>query len=587
MEDCIMKKTMRLLSMTALALMGAMMTGCSEDDNIVNETPTPQPAHKTVTLTTTVSMDGATTRALDADGKKTFAAGDQIAIIYEQVGGTTAKAVSEPLPELPEGSYNNTAMFTVTLTDPKASGNVRYIYPAAMAADAVETSTPVTDASTINYTALALQDGTLASLAANLDFAMYDGKMTANAELPDSPELDNQLVVCAFDIKKDNGDDITSSTTCLTIIEGSNTYNVTRTPVAGPIYVAMRPVSNGSIVFDADTETDSYNKTMPNKTLEAGKLYPLGVKLNRYNPIVMPLTFEAKEDGATVTCTVGKYVAQSTDTQYLEYSTDGGVHWTRQNLSKNDANEISVRLNNKGAKVMFRGDNKRLASYTDNGYYTTFSSTGNCYFYGNVMSLLYPTTYATETSLPDPTNTSADVYTFCRLFMNATFYSHSSKRLSLTATGLKTYCYQEMFWNCPNLTTAPDLPATTLTKRCYRNMFYNCENLTTAPVISATELAEECCIQMFNGCSNLTKAPDLLAVTPAKSCYNSMFGGCLKLNSIRCYLNPDGSTSYTKNWLNNVASSGEFIKNKDATWPTGSSGIPSGWTGTPVTVTSE
>lgn len=586
MEDCIMKKTMKLISMTALALMGAMMTGCSEDDNIINETPTPQPAHKTVTLTTTVSMDGATTRALDADGNKTFAAGDQIAVIYQQVGGTTAKVVSEPLPA---GSYTNTTTFTVTLTDPQASGNVRYIYPAAMAADAVETSTPVTDASTINYTALALQDGTLASLAANLDFAMYDGTMTADAKLPDSPKLDNQLVVCAFDIKKDNGDDITSSTTCLTIIEGSNTYNVTRTPVAGPIYVAMRPVSNGSIVFDVDTETDSYNKTMSNKTLEAGKLYPLGVKLNRYNPIEMPLTFEAKEGEATVTCTVGQYVAQNTDTQYLEYSTDGGVHWTRQNLSKNDVNEISVRLKNKGAKVMFRGDNKRLTTSTTTGYYTTFSSTGegDCYFYGNIMSLLYPTTYATETSLPAPTNNSDKVYTFCSLFRNATFYSHSSKKLSLTATELKTYCYYSMFENCDNLTTAPDLPATTLTKQCYVNMFYNCDNLTTAPVISATELADQCCVQMFSGCSNLTKAPDLLAVAPATSCYNYMFGGCLKLNSIRCYLNPDGSTSYTKNWLNNVASSGEFIKNKDATWPTGSSGIPTGWTDTPVPVTSE
>lgn len=282
-------------------------------------------------------------------------------------------------------------------------------------------------------------------------------------------------------------------------------------------------------------------------------------------------------------------MANSDDTHYLEYSTDGGVSWTTRELSGKSAIEISVDLNNKGAKVMFRGDNKRLTTSTTTGYYTTFSSTGkgDCYFYGNIMSLLYPTTYATATSLPAPTNNNSKVYTFCWLFQNATFYSHSSKKLSLTATELKTYCYYSMFENCDNLTTAPDLPATILTQRCYRNMFNGCDNLTTAPVISATELAEQCCEQMFNGCSNLTKAPDLLAVAPAASCYNSMFGGCLKLNSIRCYLNPNGSTSYTKNWLSNVDSSGEFIKNKDATWPTGSSGIPSGWTGTPVTVTSE
>ena len=32
-----MKKTMRFLSMTALALVGAVMTGCTNDDNFIDE----------------------------------------------------------------------------------------------------------------------------------------------------------------------------------------------------------------------------------------------------------------------------------------------------------------------------------------------------------------------------------------------------------------------------------------------------------------------------------------------------------------------------------------------------------------------
>lgn len=37
--------------------------------------------------------------------------------------------------------------------------------------------------------------------------------------------------------------------------------------------------------------------------------------------------------------------------------------------------------------------------------------------------------------------------------------------------------------------------------------------------------------------------------------------------------------SYTSSWLNNVSSTGTFVKNSAATWNvTGSSGIPNNWT---------
>ena len=95
------KKTFRFLSTAALALMGAMMTGCSSDDNFDNPQ---QPENKSnvVTLTTTVGFDAsAGTRALTIDGTKgvkTFAVNDQIAVVYKRkTGGATAVAVSEKL----------------------------------------------------------------------------------------------------------------------------------------------------------------------------------------------------------------------------------------------------------------------------------------------------------------------------------------------------------------------------------------------------------------------------------------------------------------------------------------------------------
>ena len=84
-----MKTMKNFLSMAALALMGAMMTGCSSDDNFDNPQQ-PENKSKVVTLTTTVGLDGgAITRALTADGTKTFAEGDQIAVIYTNTSDQT------------------------------------------------------------------------------------------------------------------------------------------------------------------------------------------------------------------------------------------------------------------------------------------------------------------------------------------------------------------------------------------------------------------------------------------------------------------------------------------------------------------
>ena len=143
-------KTKKFLSMAALALVGAMMTGCSSDDNFAVEQQ-PENQSKSVTLTTTIGLDdGGTTRALTATGVKTFAAGDQIAVIYTKNGGTVTKAVSEALPA---GSYGANATLTETLDDPDRPQNGTHIYPAATAG-----ATSV-DHTTLNSTANATPTG--------------------------------------------------------------------------------------------------------------------------------------------------------------------------------------------------------------------------------------------------------------------------------------------------------------------------------------------------------------------------------------------------------------------------------------------
>lgn len=261
-----MKTMKKYLSMAALALVGAIMTGCSssDDDSIIDNPQQPVNTSKTVTLTTTVSMDGgATTRALTSDGTKTFAAGEKIAVIYTTNGGATAKAVSEALQnngDITDGGKS--ATFTVTLDDPNKSANVTYIYPAAMA----------NSDGSINYAALNSQDGTLATLSSNLDLATYTGAWNAGA-LP-TGTLTNQLAILAMTLKNDaGGSNITSSITGMTIKEGSNTYTITGHNTDGKIYVAIFPMTSATIDVTATNGTYSYVKTLTDKTYAASNGY--------------------------------------------------------------------------------------------------------------------------------------------------------------------------------------------------------------------------------------------------------------------------------------------------------------------------
>ena len=151
---------------------------------------------------------------------------------------------------------------------------------------------------------------------------------------------------------------------------------------------------------------------------------------------------------------------------------------------------------------------------------------------------------------------------------------------SLPAETLAESCYEGMFYGCTSLQTAPSLPAETLAVYCYSNMFDGCTGLTQAPpVLPATTMANYCYSNMFNGCTSLTTAPTLPAPALVKNCYDGMFRDCGQLNSITCLATSGIDSNYsTRNWMMNVASSGTFTKAAGASWPTGPSGIPTGWT---------
>ena len=275
-----------------------------------------------------------------------------------------------------------------------------------------------------------------------------------------------------------------------------------------------------------------------------------------------PLTFVIQSNGVIR----WKKTSTSAPIRTLEYSKDNGKTWASI-ASSTAGNSISVVS---GDTVQFKGYYSTYASQLSS--YNCFSG-NTCSFSvkGNIMSLINGDNFPALTSL-------SDTYTFCNLFKGCTGLTDASELL-LPATTLGDYCYYNMFYNCSNLTTAPELPATTLATYCYSGMFQSCRNLTTAPELPATTLANGCYENMFNGCSSLTTAPELPATTLTNYCYNGMFGNCTSLNYIKCLATDISANGCTNSWVYNVASTGTFVKDPSMTsWTTGSSGIPSGWT---------
>ena len=119
---------------------------------------------------------------------------------------------------------------------------------------------------------------------------------------------------------------------------------------------------------------------------------------------------------------------------------------------------------------------------------------------------------------------------------------------------------------------------------CYKNLFSWCYDLIIPPKLPATVLSEGCYYNMFGQAANaypwrLQRAPELPATTLVKDCYREMFVSQNNISSIKCLATSGINTNNsTTSWVSNVAASGTFTKVAGATWPTGTSGIPSGWT---------
>ena len=504
-------KTIKLLGMAALAIVGAVMVGCTIETeyDVIDRPQQPEDNTDAIILTTTVSMDGgAQTRALTAEGVKTFAPGETMALIYKNTSGTTVKAVSEALTDADIADGNKSATFTFTVTSPDKTRDVTYVYPAAMA----------NDDGTPNYDALTMQDGTLATLASELDYCTKSGAWDAG-NLP-TLLLENQLAILACTLKNGDGSsDITGTTTVMTLSDGTHSYTVMRSAAAGPIYIAIFPTDASDINVTTISDNAEYTKSLTGKTYAIGNGYNVSWMMAQTSVTnATPLTLRAITAGT---------VKVNDPKSGMQYTLNGGA---KTALTETTTINVAV-----GDKVAFYGSGTTITSYAG----TTISGgTALCTASGNIMSLVDEAGYNTNTTIP-ANNAFQDLFK-----ENTTLIS--AGELLLPATTLKNLCYYALFRNCTSLTAAPALPATTLAQQCYQGMFVGCASLTAAPALPATTLATLCYYCMFQNCTSLTTAPALNATTLANRCYEYMFQNCSSLTTApalpattmttRCYM---------------------------------------------------
>ncbi len=272
-----MKQMMKYFGLTAMTVMGLLACTRAQVE---------QPVQKTITLTTTINLgEDEDSKALSALGVKTFANGDKIAVLYECTTANRVHAVeSDDVSSI--SADGKTARFSVTFpggeNQPKPDGKIRIVYPPEMAKNITNGSNiPLdNDDSTLSLGTLnedLPQGGTL-SFVSSKDLCTFDGSFVSVNDQPTFPSsitLTNRLAMCEFKVFRGEVN-ITSSITKMTLVNGSNTYTIERTASTNPIYIAMLPVENGK--FDIIVN-ESYYKQVSGKTLAAGKMYPINLRL--------------------------------------------------------------------------------------------------------------------------------------------------------------------------------------------------------------------------------------------------------------------------------------------------------------------
>ena len=551
------------MSQWILLLAVALLSGCAADDQ-----PATADAPATVALTAELCPQqidgvGVSTRTVSTGLHASFATGETFRVQFPSgvtVGASTSNC-NTTFTRQSDGTYS--AATQPYMNANAQSATVHAYYPASYLENTSTFSVQVdqtTDANYLNsdlmYATTTLTKQAASTVTGNLTFqhrmakilvqatvsagltaitrvriiggsrtvSLHDATTCTPGSTLTNPNSANGTAVTLYD--NSTGAASVNCTALLppqTVSTGTSFLEVTAKDANGTTGTAVYELAENktfasgySYIYTINTTLASIGTTTAITAWSGGGEIPLannGTGVLTQSMLETPLTLEATVNNTMVTFTAATIGIELTP---IQYSLDNGATW------KNYTTSVTLMA---GQSIQFRGNNATYATGIEANQYSNISCTGDCYVYGNIMSLVDSVGFASNTTL-------TETYTFCKLFSsNTRIFNHLSKELVLPAKTLTTQCYGNMFSGCTSLTTAPELPATTLAKDCYDGMFSVCTGLTTAPELPATTLARDCYTAMFLGCTGLTTAPELPATTLAERCYNAMFSRCTGLTT--------------------------------------------------------
>ena len=293
----------------------------------------------------------------------------------------------------------------------------------------------------------------------------------------------------------------------------------------GTTYTAlvMPGAVDGHLYFKAEgtTETPLVVKT---GKLDAGKSYTYQLTVGKNQVSVAGITVKDWATGATIeggkVTEVPPYVTfTAAEAQTFKMTTEGNyaISWLEYSLDGNEWTAVEedkkVEFGGTKGSLRLRGRNLNGTASSSNNYSTiTFTNPDvKVACTGDIRTLLNCASYKTVETKDAK---------FCNLFYDCTQLTSAPE---LPATQLASYCYFSMFNGCSSLEKASDLPAETLAASCYAGMFSRCSSLEKAPKLPATQLASYCYNQMFRDCTNLSSVTILASSDQIKNNYYSCF----------------------------------------------------------------
>ena len=298
-----------------------------------------------------------------------FVAGKQVAVIYKNTSGQTAKVVSDALTASDISNEGKSATINVTIDDADKTKHVTYIYPATMA----------NDDGTLNTGALDAQNGTLDEDIINC--CTTTGAWDGNS-LP-SLELTSPFAIFKFTTKNSDGS-ATINVTSLTVTIGAQDYVITPASATSTLYVALPAVSDQAVRFSAtDSDSKTYTCSKASVTFAAGKYYqstlkmapPITVTWN--NDDITGSGNSFTKDGVTIT-------AGSIDFDDKNFEENGTFTTTLGNFTK-----IEVVATNGFCDVSGTGWSGNSEKRTWTGNASSVSFIGDIYGDGNGIKFVF------------------------------------------------------------------------------------------------------------------------------------------------------------------------------------------------------